>query len=274
MGPTPARTPHPAVRVAWPVQTTRPHPSRLSDPARRSSPGPAPGRQALPGRKVSKLRGDRSSCRQAWTGTCPIGSILLHSSRPVAGGAANYGHFLSCEANVPQGPARSRIPHPAPRLNASRPCRVDKCPRLATDRHHPANAGRMRAHLGRLRSTRGDPQARRREVWDKSVPKPRPPRSSANHCGGAEPAHSVGAPFSTQLPPAMRAPRIPAYLSVVRSGRLPLHVSTKARPGLAACDLRNHPWDDRGLVHRPFSGHTSRHGTSLTMWMTVEPSPL
>ena len=192
------RTPHPPPRGAC-----------LDRPAQQLSVGP--GRSSLitcrTCRKVSKLRGESLPCRQPWTATCPIGSVLLPSSRPLAGGAAELGTFSVPWADVPLAPPR--------RVSGARGSRlhdhvgVDRCPRLATDPHHPANTGRSRAHLGRFRSKRRDPQPRRREVWYKSVPRSDHPCPVPDHRRRPSPPARWGVASTAPLrPPAMRAPRV------------------------------------------------------------------
>ncbi len=83
-------TPSPA-EECLPGRSGHPIPRRrgacLDRPAQQLSVGP--GRSPLitcrTCRKVSKLRGESLPCRQPWTATCPIGSVLLPSSRPLAG---------------------------------------------------------------------------------------------------------------------------------------------------------------------------------------------
>ena len=250
--PTPTRTPRPPGPCWLAASDTPSHPGSPACPTRLDSRRPdQAGRQAAPGRKVSKLRGERSPCRQPWTATRPIGSVLLHGSRSVAGGAANYGHFLSCE---PHPLSADPIPHPASRrgsvphdlagsmdvpasrqtgtirrtLDGCTPIWADCAPGVATGNRGAARYGTNPS------------------LAPTSLVQRRPLRK-----GRARPLG--GRPFLDSAAPASDgAPRIPAYLFVVRCGRLPLHVSTKATSGISDCDLRNHSF---GMIEQWYIGH-------------------
>ena len=156
-------TPSPA-EGCLPDRSGHPIPRRrgacLDRPAQQLSVGP--GRSSLitcrTCRKVSKLRGESLPCRQPGTATCPIGSVLLPSSRPLAG-APRTGDIFCPWADVPLAPPR-RVSGPA--AQASRPCRGRS---MSPPRDRPAPSSEhwtVTRHLGRFRSTpRPQPKAPR-----------------------------------------------------------------------------------------------------------------